>query len=109
MYAVAPSSLKLKWDNAVQYESSFISRIFEGGVDERGNRSQLNQTTATQTLTLTIDNRFEYLEIDEFLTENLGRPFYFDSVLYRCETFKFTELSAVAFELELSLIQVFRP
>lgn len=109
MYAVAPSSLKLKWDNAVQHESSFISRIFEGGVDERGNRSQLNQTTATQTLTLTIDNQFEYVEIDEFLTENLGRPFYFGSVLYRCETFKFTYLSAVVFELELSLIQVFRP
>ncbi|MCE2721463.1 MAG: phage tail protein [Anabaena sp. 49628_E55] len=109
MYAVAPSSLKLKWDNAVQYESFFLSQNYQGGVDERGNRNQLNQTTATQTLTLTIDNQFEYVEIDEFLTENLGRPFYFDSVLYRCETFKFTYLSAVVFELELSLIQVFRP
>ena len=72
MYAVAPSSLKLKWDNAVQYESFFLSQNYQGGVDERGNRNQLNQTTATQTLTLTIDNQFEYVEIDEFLTENYG-------------------------------------
>jgi hypothetical protein len=109
MYPVAPSSLKAKWDKGEQYESFFLSQNYQGGVDERGNRNQLNQTNAAQTLSLTIDNQFEYLEINEFLTENLGRPFYFDSVLYRCETFKFTYLSAVVFELELSLTQVFRP
>lgn len=109
MYNTAPQSLKLKWDNAIEFEASILSQSYFGGVDERGNRGQLNQTTGTQTLTLTIDKFFEYQEINNFLTANLGKPFYFDSYLYRCETFKFTHLSETVFELELSLIQVFRP
>lgn len=109
MFPTAPSSLKISWDNAISFEASFLSQNYQGGVDEKGNRNQLNQVVGTQTLTLTIDSLFTYSEIDTFLTTNLGKPFYFDSVLYRCETFKWTPSSDKVFKLELSLIQVFRP
>lgn len=109
MFPTVPSSLKISWDNAISFEASFLSQNYQGGVDEKGNRNQLNQVVGTQTLTLTIDSLFTYSEIDTFLTNNLGKPFYFGSVLYRCETFKWTPSSDKVFKLELSLIQVFRP
>lgn len=109
MFPNAPSSLKISWDNAISFEASFLSQNYQGGVDEKGNRNQLNQVVGTQTLTLTIDSLFTYSEIDTFLTNNLGKPFYFNSTLYRCETFKWTPSSDKVFKLELSLIQVFRP
>lgn len=109
MFPNAPSSLKISWDNAISFEATFLSQNYQGGVDEKGNRNQLNQVVGTQTLTLTIDSLFTYSEIDAFLTNNLGKPFYLSSVLYRCETFKWTPSSDKVFKLELSLIQVFRP
>jgi hypothetical protein len=109
MFPNAPSSLKISWDNAISFEAAFLSQNYQGGVDEKGNRNQLNQVVGTQTLSLTIDSLFTYSEIDTFLTNNLGKPFYFNSTLYRCETFKWTPSSDKVFKLELSLIQVFRP
>lgn len=109
MPAIAPSSLKLSWENALSFEPSVIAQNYYGGVDERGNRNQINQVAGTQALSLVVPNLYDYTEIDNFLTDNLGKPFYFNSTLYCCESFKWVYQSSKVFGLDLSLVQVFRP
>lgn len=109
MPATAPASLKLSWENALSFESSMISQNYYGGVDEKGNRNQINQVTKTQAVTLIVPNFSDYTEINNFLLNNLGQPIYFGNVLYLCDTFKWTCINAVTFTLDLNLTQVFRP
>jgi hypothetical protein len=109
MPATAPSSLKLSWENALGFESSLVAQNYYGGVDEKGNRNQINQVTQTQALSLVVPTFADYTEIDNFLVANLGKPFYFGNVLYLCETFKWTCQNMEVFSLDLSLVQVFRP
>lgn len=108
-YPSAPSSLKLSWDNALSFESAVLSQNYYGGVDERGNRNQLNQITRNQMLTLVVTTLAEYSEIDTFLTNNLGKPFYFNNILYICEAFKWKYQNNKIFGLDLNLTEVFRP
>lgn len=109
MPATAPSSLKLSWENALSFESSLVAQNYYGGVDEKGNRNQINQVTQTQALSLVVPTTADYTEIDNFLLANLGKPFYFGNVLYLCESFKWVYQSDKVFSLDLSLVQVFRP
>lgn len=109
MPAIAPSSLKLSWENALSYESALVSQNYYGGIDEKGNRNQLNQVTRTQTLSLIVTTVQDYTEIDNFLTENLCKPIYFDNILYYCESFKWVYQNDKIFNLDLSLVEVFRP
>ncbi|MFZ9728197.1 MAG: hypothetical protein ACO3CD_04220 [Candidatus Nanopelagicaceae bacterium] len=107
--ATAPNSLKLSWENALSFESSVIAQNYYGGVDEKGNRNQINQITKTQSVSLVVPTLADYTEIDNFLVSNLGKPFYFDSVLYMCDSFKWSYQSDKVFSLDLTLTQCFRP
>jgi hypothetical protein len=109
MYATAPNSLKLSWENALSFESSYLTQNYYGGVDEKGNRNQINQVSKTQVLSLVVTKFTEYIEIDDFLTTNLGQPIIFNNALYCCESFKWTCQNTEVFTLDLSLVQVFRP
>lgn len=109
MPATAPQSLKLSWENALSFESSYVSQNYYGGVDEKGNRNQINQVAKTQVLTLVVTTTADYTEIDNFLTTNLGKPILFNNILYMCESFKWSYQSSQVFNLDLSLLQVFRP
>lgn len=109
MPATAPNSLKLSWENALSFESSVTSQNYYGGIDERGNKNQINQVAQIQTLSLVVPSLADYTEIDTFLTTNLGKPFYFNSTLYLCESFKWVYQSDEVFTLDISLVQVFRP
>lgn len=109
MPATAPQSLKLSWENALSFESSYVTQNYYGGVDEKGNRNQINQVTKTQMLTLVVTTIADYTEINNFLTTNLGKPIIFNNTLYCCESFKWSYQSSQVFNLDLSLLQVFRP
>lgn len=109
MPATAPQSLKLSWENALSFESSYVTQNYYGGIDEKGTRNQINQVTKTQMLTLVVTTTADYAEIDNFLTTNLGKPILFNNILYMCESFKWSYQSSQVFNLDLSLLQVFRP
>lgn len=108
-YPTAPSSLRLNWENALSFETSVVSQNYYGDIDEKGNRNQLNQITRTQTLTSTVTTYSEYNEIHTFLKNNLGKPIYLNSILYVCDSFKWTYQSNNVYTLDLSLVQVYRP
>lgn len=109
IYATAPSSLRLNWEDALSFESSIVSQNYYGDIDEKGNRNQLNQVTRTQVLNSVITTYNTYIEIDTFLKDNIGKPIYFNNLLYLCDAYKWTYQSSKVFTLNLSLVQVYRP
>lgn len=108
-YSTAPNSLKLSWENALSFEAKMISQSYYGGVDEKGNKAQINQVDSTQVLTLTVATYTDYEEIDTFLRTNLGQPIYFNNTLYIYESFKWTCQNNKVFNLDVSFVRVFRP
>lgn len=108
-YPTAPSSLRLNWENALSFESSVISQNYYGDVDEKGNRNQINQVTRTQVLTSVVTTYAAYIEIDNFLSANIGKPVYFNNILYVYDSFKWTYQNSSTFGLDISFVQVYRP
>ncbi len=122
-YPIAPPQLKISWDNEVSFESSAIAQRFDGGIDFRSTRGQLNQMLRSRSITANL-NYQDYLVLEEFLTANIGKPFYFEEALYICEDYTWSILSYIPsvivdnqqlkpttglFKLDVSLKEVIRP
>lgn len=90
-YPIAPPELKIAWDNEVSFESSAIDQRFDGGINFRNTRGQLNQMLRSRSISATL-NWTEYLVVEEFFALNIGKPFYFEDVLYVCESYTWTIL-----------------
>lgn len=113
-YPTAPSALKIAWDNELSFQSSAVPQRFDGGVDFRTTRGQLNQMLSSLSITANL-NFQEYLTIEQFLSANIGKPFYFNNVLYICDEYSWSILyyepltNDGLFKLDSSLKEVVRP
>lgn len=122
-YPIAPPELKIAWESEVSFESNAIAQRFDGGVDFRSTRGQLNQMLRSQSITANL-NYQDYLVVEAFLDANIGKPFVFQDTLYLCEEYTWSILdyqlpiivdnqqikpSTGLFKLDASLKEVIRP
>lgn len=91
-YPIAPPELTNTWDNESSFESTSVEQRFDGGTDARGSLNQLNRMLRTQPVSCTVSlGKYEILET--FFSANIGKPFYFENVLYVCNTYKWSVLA----------------
>lgn len=114
-YPRAPYSLINSWENRLQLEQSPAVDRKNGGTEFRGSGFQANRTKYIQEIRIAIVSMSSYFEIEGFLQEREGKPFFFEDILYQVLDNKWnwiykggSGVSAVN-ELSMTLKQVFRP
>lgn len=110
-YPIAPYELITSWENSLTLQQNPTIDRRNGGTEFRGTNFQINQNRELQEVKLIVTSLLAYKSIEEFLTERMGKPFYFDDGYFLCSVlaWAWTYLGDDVFEISCQLRQEFRP
>jgi phage-related protein len=97
------------WENPQSFQTAAISQRKNGGTEQRGNRYQINQSVNSYNIQVRIAYLESYEEIDQFLKDRNGSPFFLQGYLYRSSEHRWVHIGGEVWELSLQLEQVYRP
>ena len=107
-YPTAPSQLKISWGGDTSFEFTAIAQRFDGGTDGRTTSSQINTVLQSRQIEANL-SLADYAVVEGFLAANIGKPFYYESVLYVCDSYSWSVLSFGYLRLTAQLQEVVRP
>jgi hypothetical protein len=107
-YPTAPSQLKISWGGDISFEFTAIAQRFEGGTEGRSTSSQINTVLQSRQIEANL-SLADYAVVEGFLSANIGSPFYYESVLYVCDSYSWSILSSDCLKLSAQLQEIVRP